>query len=391
MLPAFFPSLVCALFLAPLAYAGPYSQDWQAFEKELDRSYPFFKVKGIGSDWSRAKRELKKEADKCQDDSSFLVVVDRAIRTLRDGHAHIVESRGEFPGEERYGLPVSFRPAAGGEVVVAASRGALKPGTVVTRIDGVPARRFMDDRSKESWKQGGYFSSPQRAAFMEYAMPLRAEEVKEHVLVCRGQGGETTVRVKNDYRGRLSVYQFPKGLKRGEGSCLYGKTPGGFGYLYLRRMKGDETAAGLERALAENAEVPGWVVDLRGNGGGGHSEALDAALTRIASKPLAVLIDAGCFSSGETCARELKRMGGKKARLFGSATAGSSSSKKDWSFPSGVATVRFSVASRKGLNGKPIEFYGIEPDVAVESNPEDIARGVDTEMLAAEKYLEGAG
>jgi C-terminal processing protease CtpA/Prc len=43
-------------------------------------------------------------------------------------------------------------------------------------------------------------------------------------------------------------------------------------------------------------------------------------------RPVAVIIDAGCISAGETLARDFKASTG--ARLFGSTTAGSSSSKK---------------------------------------------------------------
>ncbi len=76
-----------------------------------------------------------------------------------------------------------------------------------------------------------------------------------------------------------------------------------------------------------------------------------------------------------------------KARLIGSRTAGASSSKRQWSFPSGVGTVTFSTRSRWRADGQPIEFNGIQPDEEVEAVPEEVACGLNSEILRAEEYL----
>jgi C-terminal processing protease CtpA/Prc len=125
-------------------------------------------------------------------------------------------------------------------------------------------------------------------------------------------------------------------------------------------------------------------VDLRGNSGGGYDEALVKAIQAL-PRPSAALIDAGCISAGETLARDFARYAG--ARLFGSTTAGSSSSKQQWAFPSGIATVTFSVRSRWRADSKPIEFNGIDPDEVVEEVPAEMARGQNSAILRAEEYL----
>lgn len=388
---------ICTLCLATASLeAGEYSKDWQAFEKEVEKSYPFFKEKGIAGDWKKAKPALRAKADACTDDSSFMQLVDEALRLMRDGHAQIIKSRA--PQEElkpMYGLPVAFRPASGGKVIVASAAGPvgriLTPGTVIAKIDGIDARQALDKRAGESWKAGGYFSSPQRAAFLEYGMPLRSTETTDHTLTCHmpGTGELRAIPVRNDYARRLPVYHLPKNLARAAGSCAHALLPGGAGYVYLRRIQGDETAQGIEEALNKYPNVPGWVIDLRGNGGGGYTKQLDTALKKLVAGRAAVIIDAGCFSAGETFARDLKKEGGNKVILLGAVTAGSSSSKKDWDFPSGIASIRFSVASRKGIKGKPIEFYGVVPDIAVEAEPEDITGGLDTEIIKAEQHVLG--
>jgi C-terminal processing protease CtpA/Prc len=101
--------------------------------------------------------------------------------------------------------------------------------------------------------------------------------------------------------------------------------------------------------------------------------------------PVAAIIDAGCISAGETMARDLVQYA--QARLFGSTTAGASSAKRDWTFPSGIATLTLSVRSRWGLDGQLIEFKGIQPHVEVEAVPEDLLQGQNTEIVKAEQYL----
>ncbi|HWQ92894.1 MAG TPA: hypothetical protein VN673_14555, partial [Clostridia bacterium] len=75
------------------------------------------------------------------------------------------------------------------------------------------------------------------------------------------------------------------------------------------------------------------------------------------------------------------------AKLLGARTAGSSSSKRQWTFPSGLASVTFSVRSRWRADGKPIEFNGIEPHVELEAVPEEVAKGLNSEIERAQEYL----
>ena len=97
------------------------------------------------------------------------------------------------------------------------------------------------------------------------------------------------------------------------------------------------------------------------------------------------LIDAGCIYAGETLARDLERYA--DARLLGARTAGSSSSKRQWTFPSGIATVTFSTRTRWRTDGQPIEFNGIEPHTALEAVPKEVAQGLNPEIRRAEEYL----
>ena len=51
----------CALCISAFLGAGeqrPYAGDMQAFVQELDKTYPFFDLKGIRRDWKNTKKTL---------------------------------------------------------------------------------------------------------------------------------------------------------------------------------------------------------------------------------------------------------------------------------------------------------------------------------------------
>jgi len=75
------------------------------------------------------------------------------------------------------------------------------------------------------------------------------------------------------------------------------------------------------------------------------------------------------------------------ARLLGETTAGASSAKRQWSFPSGFATLTLASRSRFGPDGQPIEFNGVAPHDIVEAVPEEVQRGQNSTILRAEEYL----
>ena len=50
------------------------------------------------------------------------------------------------------------------------------------KVDGKPAREVMEERGAETWKKGGFFSSPQRAIFFEYRLPFTGKRGDKHVI-----------------------------------------------------------------------------------------------------------------------------------------------------------------------------------------------------------------
>lgn len=375
---------------SPAVEKADYSKDLAAFFDEMDRTYPFFDLKGIRKEWAVTKVRLAARVRTCSSDAQFLGLLLEAMRSLRDGHMGIVKSNAKLPAAEPEYYPgLSFLPATRNRVVVMAGAGGLAkqipPGTVVTHIDRKPARAYLEAKAKKAWSEGGHFSSPQRARLFEYRIPLRGKRGEAHALTILKGRRRRTVRLVSTFeaRGWPHTYNMPEDLTRHGRSCLYGKLPSGVGYIYLRRID-RSTEPGIAAALAAHDDARGWIVDLRGNGGGGYGPDLIRRLSTLA-RPTAVLLDAGCVSAGETLARDIVHQ--TQGRLFGSTTAGSSSAKRTWTFPSGIATIVVPTRSRWGINRKPIEFNGIEPHEKVEAEPDEVARGQNSCILRATKFL----
>jgi len=366
-----------------------FEEDLEGFIREMDSRYPFFDLKGIRNDWEQTKKELRRQVKACQSDEQFLEIVTKAVMCLRDSHMWFRDAKAALPQwPPKYYPGISFMPAAEGRVVIMAGGEGLdanlKAGTIVDKIDGKDARQYLEDRARARWAEGG-ISGPQRARLFAYRIPLRSENKgQKHTITVLVDGKEVEIELTSNVeaRGWPHWYNRPENLKQ-VGSCSYTKLPSGVGYIYLRHIDGT-TGPGMKEAFAAYEDAKGWIIDLRGNGGGGYDQALYEALEAL-THALAVIIDAGCTSAGETIARDLVRRG--NARLFGSKTAGSSSAKRVWTFPSGITSLSVPTRSRWGIGGKPIEFNGIEPHVEVEAVPEEVAQGSNSAILRAEEYL----
>ncbi len=397
------PSIFLAVFVAGAARHMPalpqrqspkvFAKEFESLLKELDRGSPFFDVKGISRDWKKAKAELRSRVKKCNSEADFFDLVVEAGRRLRDGHFQITKAdveKNEFP--KSWWPGISMLPATENRVVVMgvprSMSGVLEVGDVITKIDGKSARDVLDGRAADDWERGGYFSSPQRARFFAYRTALMTEEQNAKFdlewIDSEGKKKRRSVRAEYEPRGWQHEYNMPEGLEAAAKSVHFTKI-GTTGYIYFRRL--DATAeAGFAKAVAALSGVSAWIVDLRGNTGGGYDRSFVDRLSELekGSRKVAVLIDGGCISAGETMARDLVRHA--KASLYGQTTAGSSSTKKLLDLLDGKIQVRYSNASRKGIK-RDIEFYGIEPDVIVEANPDELRAGKNSMIEYALREL----
>lgn len=385
-------AIACAtvLTLLPLttmanAASAVYESDLAAFFDHVDRSYPFFDLKGIGGNWEKTKDELRDDVTSCDSDAEFMKLLQQAIGALHDSHIRIRGSAAEIPRPApRFNPGLSFLPVTGNRVAImwASEHNAKKlpAGTIITKLNGENARNYLEQAARKEW-DSGFHPSHQRARLFAYRMPLQNDQGAECTLAYLDGDTEKTLSLTCDteVRGWPHTYNLPKDLTRIGRSFWYTKLRENAGYMYMRRID-TSILEGMDAAQKAHPAVRGWIVDLRGNAGGGYGQELIDRIKNL-SRPVAVIIDAGCISAGETIARDFRRYAG--AELLGSRTAGSSSSKHTWQFPSGIASLTLPTRSRWRADRKPIEFNGIEPDVFVETDPEDIAVGENTAINRA--------
>ncbi len=187
-------------------------------------------------------------------------------------------------------------------------------------------------------------------------------------------------------------------------------------YVRLDGFDADGLEQRFDRAIDDEIDAPGLILDFRGNYGGilDHAfralgrffaeplvigkhclpsppgeETGECTVHRIAPRgktyrgPIAVLINEDVYSAGELAAYALCR--GGRARCFGRTTAGETDCVFRLDLPGAVA--RMSWADFRPAFGSQLLGTGLEPDVRVERTLDDVRAGRDPEFEAARRWL----
>lgn len=398
--------------IIPLHAAESHITDIDFLLKEFGmKAETLLRVKKI--DWQKVMEEFRAAAAKIQTDEEHLQLVARLVGRLQDGHAGIVKSKVKWPDEakgRRYTGPRVALLALGDKVLVRsafkdAAAAGLHAGQVVTRIDGTAAQDWLAKKVETMRNLGQGFSTPQMALYSASHWGLADFEgtrITFEVLDADGRP-KTIERVRNggpNYAPNGPLFP-PKDLQF-VGRQSYGRTAQGFGYIHLRDVPGNLPMQ-LQQMLSTLGDVPGLILDMRANGGGGCDH--EAVFGHFLAKgqqwrgyenkydsgytgPMVVIVDAGVRSAGETVAGMFKEDG--RAYMIGeSATAGMSSQKAEVTTPSGLFTIRFSVSSNKGRfnGGRGIEGIGVPPHEIVLPAADDLLKERDTLIERAEALL----
>jgi C-terminal processing protease CtpA/Prc/HEAT repeat protein len=375
----------------------------------LGSVYPAFKIKNI--DWKAVGDELLPLAKDVKSDDAFALLVQRMVARLEDSHAQVTPGSAKLPPIDfpRYdpgfacliddrGRPIVYHVDKGSP----AERGGVKVGMTVLSVDGKPA-----DDALKAWMD-------QQRTYTGYSSDryLRYDAAKGF---CRRMKQGDVVKVETeDVEGRKHAFELPATLDirylprlpvpidgvNDSGSVEAKKLGDGIGYIYVRRIKPD-LPQGLDAALAKLGDIKGLIIDVRGNSGGGF-DARDAfanfalndagAAPANASRPrykgpIALLLDERCISAGEGWASWF--IATKRARTFGTTTAGASARKQTYTLTNGMFNVVVPVKTYTGSLDRPIERRGLEPDVPVRCAAGDLAAGKDTVLETARAYLKG--
>jgi C-terminal processing protease CtpA/Prc len=280
-----------------------------------------------------------------------------------------------------------------------ASRAGLTIGMAVVSVNGVSAADAIKTSMEALRKYSGYSSERYLrydAAKNFYRQMKRGEMVKLQVEDPAGkrQTFELPATLGVRYLPRLPVPIEGVNDSGGVEPKLLGE---GIGYIYVRRIRGDLSGAldAALNALGPPAQLRGLIIDVRGNSGGGFDA--DRALRNFDpddkqepnrpryAGPIALLIDERCISAGEGWSSWF--FAKHRARAFGTATAGASSRKAEYTLSNGLYKVIVPVKSYTGFLDRTIERRGLEPDVAVRVTSTDLAAGRDTVLETARRWL----
>jgi hypothetical protein len=373
-----------------------------------------------GIDWKKVTKPLVAESKKTKNDAEHLLLLWRLLARLEDGHAAVKPLPAgegvklELP--ERSGAPGLFLCRVGARVFVKNAWGpaqevGIAPGMEVVALDGQPVAAWLAARTA-ALRDLLSFSTDHQADYYTRHQGLADAPGTRLTVECKeldGKGGKKrTITMVKGSQGVFGPAFPPAGLER-KGDVSYGRTAAGFGYLHVRRCK-EDLPERVDQALAAIGEVPGMILDFRGNGGGGFDhQALFGRFLPKGTKwqvgsgyasagpnpyggPLVVLLDAACRSAGETGAGQFLE-DGRALGLGESPTAGMSSSKATIELPSGLFALYVSVRSNKArfAGGQGIEGFGVAPHRTVAFDPQDLAAGQDTLILCAEAALREPG
>lgn len=180
---------------------------------------------------------------------------------------------------------------------------------------------------------------------------------------------------------------------------------GEIGYLHLRAMGGGDVAS-FTRDFFPQAHLDGMIVDVRDNSGGNVDSWIIqqflrevwAFWQREPGTPsygnmqhtfrghLAVLINAGTYSDGESFAAGIKALG--LGTLIGERTAGAGIWLSDRNRLADGGMSRVAELPQYGLDGRwLIEGEGISPDIEVIGEPHALFNGHDQQIDAAVSFL----
>jgi carboxyl-terminal processing protease len=290
----------------------------------------------------------------------------------------------------------------------AASHAGVKPGWEILTVGDVVIRDRLEKATealaKSPWLEAHLHGIVESALEGAVGEPLRLELIDEHG---RMHGVELTLAHKPGHK--FAAGNLPGHYVQVEVAELRSEV----GYVALNHFTAPAHVMPLfDRAIQRFSESKGFVLDLRGNGGGmpgmvigvarwllpGEARDLGTAVTRdttlrflVPPRPnayrgrIAVLIDSCTGSGAEVLAGGLKALG--RARVFGTPSAGAVLASSIVQLPNGDC-FQYAFADFVDPDGVRLEGAGVQPNVEIRQSRDQLITGKDPVIEAAIAWLE---
>ena len=365
-----------------------FDQSWRALNENFyDKSFH-------GVNWDKIREKYRPIVDHCAVKEDLYALVSLMLGELNASHLGITGGA-NVADRETADLGLLFdRSHNGPELKIAEvikdgpgdRHGInLKPGDLITRIDGVDLGPNVELSKLLNDKVG--------------------EVLTLHLTDPRAADSKRRVEIRAEKRSKISDLLYERWITR-NAQHVSERSNGKLGYIHIPTM----TEPGLERFVralySDNFDKEGIVLDVRFNGGGfTHDQVLNYLVgkehttfthrdggsgwvlrsnDRKWTKPLTLLMNNRSFSDAEIFPHAFRTWG--LGKLVGQPTGGFVIGTRSISLIDGsqFRTPRIGVHTVKGVN---MEKEGVQPDILIEPLPDDLARGIDRQLDRAVEVL----
>jgi carboxyl-terminal processing protease len=396
-------------------------KDRESFEvvwKTVRDAHPDPRFGGVN--WQGVREELRPRMEKVESRDEARAIMQEMLNRLGHSHVGIVPASlyedlpGGPAGVRRRAVPGFDVRMVGDEAMVVsvtaglpAARSGVRPGWLVRKINGEELAPTLARIRKAVTRAPDALA--EQAALVQ--AQLRGDEGKEVAVTFRdGSGKEVTVAI-------------PRARPRGN-RVQFGQTPPVYVHFEARKLDNDIAYFSLSnfydpqrvmpafaRAVRENPNARGFILDLRGNPGGliamtqglgswfidqpdrklgtmiGRTNSVDLHLNPRAATyrgRLAILVDEFSASSSEFLAGGLQDLG--RARVFGRPTTGRALPSRLLRLPNGDR-LQYVDADYVSAAGRRLEGNGVQPDEVVALDRQALLAGRDPTLEAARQWL----
>lgn len=360
--------------------------------KTVDKN--FYDPKFNGVDWKAVKKQYEPLVAAAKSDAEFYDLMKRMLRELKVSHMDLI-----VPSEaNRMRTAPSFTGLGireiGGNLVItsvlansSAAEAGLKPGFVISRINGDPVATFADVQSRlpgppYSKMKLGYLDANDEAREVDLERRPISEDNKSRL-------------------GSLTLY----------GIFESKRLDGNLGYIYFSNFIpfiGDRIKTAVESMLGTD----GIIIDLRGNSGGDDLVGLKMAglffekstqlmfsrtrhgddefeyFAHAGKTPykgkIAILVDEFSKSASEQFAAGMQESG--RAVIVGNKTPGEDLDGDLAEMPDG-SLLLYAVGQPRTPKGRIIEGNGVIPNIEVSRTRSELLVGRDAQLEAAIAYI----